>query len=135
MSKKIAFALLVTVLGMLSLWTIFGKGTVGISDLRVCTTLNVSGYCSENREEFDLDGPDIYASAYIRTGSREKVTVRWVYILDGIETEIAEGEKADLTAGYHAFKLARPENGWQEGRYRAEIELLTERESIEFEIL
>jgi hypothetical protein len=116
------------------LWVFLNGGSQGLSDLRTCSDLAAGGYCSESKEEFDTDGSDIFASVHVRSDTERRVAIRWVYVLDGIESTIAEGERAISAVGYHSFKLTRPEAGWQEGRYRVEVEFLTDVQTAEFEI-
>jgi hypothetical protein len=70
----------------------------------------------------------------VRAPSESILTIKWVYVLDGVESQIAEGEKEVSAVGYQSFKLARPETGWQEGRYRLEVEFLSDELTVEFEI-
>jgi hypothetical protein len=134
MNKRIVLLVLVLLASASIIWILLSGGSSNLSDLKVCSSLAESGSCSSNQEKFSTDDADIYASVHARAGSEGALKVRWVYVLEGIESQIAEGEKKVSGVGYQSFKLARPETGWQEGRYRLEVEFLSNELTAEFEI-
>jgi hypothetical protein len=134
MNKRILLLVLVLLASASFIWILLSGSSSNLSDLKVCSSLAASGSCSSNQEKVSTDEGDIYASVHVRAPSESILTIKWVYVLDGVESQIAEGEKEVSAVGYQSFKLARPETGWQEGRYRLEVEFLSDELTVEFEI-
>ena len=138
MTKRFAiFTLIFITLVLLIGWKLAGKANNVASEqpilteLKVCSSVDTGAPCEENVDTFDPDIGDLYATVYAVNIEASTLLVKWVYIMEGTESVIAESEQEIFADDFIQLWLEKSlSRGWLEGNYRVEVELIDQSGSL-----
>ncbi len=101
-----------------------GEESAHIENIKLCTFVPSSGECSSDTVSFDPDTGDVYATANMKNIEVSVLKAKWIYILDGEESVLAEDEVEIFEDGFVQLQLEKsPTRGWLEGNYRLDLSL------------